>query len=87
MTVRIVTDSTCDLPAELVERHRIIVVPTYINIGAQSYLDGVEITRAEFYARLTTRSPHPTTSAPSIRAAAMPRPSAMAPASLTNRRI
>ena len=66
MTVRIVTDSTCDLPAELIARHRIIVVPTYINIGAQSYLDGVEITREEFYARLPTLSPHPTTSAPSI---------------------
>lgn len=66
MTVRIVTDSTCDLPPELVAQHRIIVVPTCINIGAQSYLDGVEITRQEFYARLPTLSPHPTTSAPSI---------------------
>lgn len=66
MTVRIVTDSTCDLPADLVARHRIIVVPTYVNIGAQSYRDGIEITRQEFYARLPTLSPYPTTSAPSI---------------------
>jgi fatty acid-binding protein DegV len=38
MTVRIVTDSTCDLPSELVQRYRIIVVPTCINIGMTSYL-------------------------------------------------
>jgi DegV family protein with EDD domain len=66
MTVRIVTDSTCDLPADLVARHRIIVVPTCINIGTESYLDGVEMSRQEFYARLPTLSPHPTTAAPSI---------------------
>ncbi|MGC8782033.1 MAG: DegV family protein [Anaerolineae bacterium] len=66
MTVRIVTDSTCDLPADLIAQHRIIVVPTYINVGAKSYLDGLEITRQEFYARLPDFSPHPTTSAPSI---------------------
>ncbi|MCX7669561.1 MAG: DegV family protein, partial [Anaerolineae bacterium] len=66
MTVRIVTDSTCDLPPDLVAQHRIIVVPTCINIGAESYLDGVEITRQEFYARLPALAVHPTTSAPSI---------------------
>ncbi len=66
MTVRIVTDSTCDLPAELIARHRIIVVPTYIHVGATSYLDGIEITREEFYTRLPTFVSHPTTSAPSV---------------------
>lgn len=66
MTVRIVTDSTCDLPPELVARHRIIVVPTCINVGDQSYLDGIEITREEFYERLPVFPVHPTTSAPGI---------------------
>ena len=66
MTVRIVTDSTCDLPADLVARHRIIVVPTCINIGATGYLDGVDITRQAFYERLPALSPHPTTSAPGV---------------------
>lgn len=66
MTVRIVTDSTCDLPADVVARYRIIVVPTSINIGAESYLDGVEMTREDFYARLPTLAVHPTTAAPSI---------------------
>lgn len=66
MAVRIVTDSTCDLPPDLVARYRIIVVPTCINVGDQSYLDGVEIGREEFYERLPVFASHPTTSAPSI---------------------
>jgi len=66
MTVRIVTDSTCDLPPDLIAQHHIIVVPTCINIGDTSYLDGVEITRQEFYERLPALSPHPTTSAPGV---------------------
>ncbi len=66
MTVRIVTDSTCDLPVALVAQHSIIVVPTFINIGPRSYLDGIELPREEFYDRLPSFSPHPTTSAPGI---------------------
>jgi len=64
MPVRIVTDSTCDLPAEVVAEHKITVVPLYINFGAQSYLDGVDLSRSQFYARLPSSSPPPTTSAP-----------------------
>jgi DegV family protein with EDD domain len=66
MAVRIVTDSTCDLPAEITAEHGIIVVPTCIGIGDRSYLDGVEITREEFYDWLPTLSPAPTTAAPGI---------------------
>ena len=65
MTVRIVTDSTCDLPESLVVEHGITVIPLYINIGEQSWLDGVELTREEFYARLPELDPAPTTSVPS----------------------
>jgi len=64
MGIRIVTDSTCDLPASVVAEHGITVVPLYINMGDQSYLDGVEITREEFYKRLPNYNPPPTTSAP-----------------------
>ncbi|MDY0018433.1 MAG: DegV family protein [Anaerolineae bacterium] len=64
MAIRIVTDSTCDLPASVVADHGITVVPLYINMGDQSYLDGVEITREEFYERLPNYNPPPTTSAP-----------------------
>jgi DegV family protein with EDD domain len=66
MVVRIVTDSTCDLPAETITRYGIHVVPLYINVGNQGYLDGVDITRAEFYDRLPTFPEHPTTAVPSI---------------------
>jgi DegV family protein with EDD domain len=65
MTVRIVTDSTCDLPAETIARYGILVVPLYINVGTQSYLDGIDITREEFYQKLPTFTVHPTTAMPS----------------------
>ena len=41
MTIRIVTDSTCDLPKEIAAQHGITVVPLYINFGGESYLDGI----------------------------------------------
>ena len=66
MTVRIVTDSTCDLPAETITRYNIHVVPLYINVGKQGYLDGIDMTREEFYTRLPDFPQHPTTAVPSI---------------------
>lgn len=41
MTVRIVTDSTCDLPAETRVRYGIQIVPLHLNAGKQSYLGGI----------------------------------------------
>jgi len=52
MSIRIVTDSTCDLPESVVAEYGITVIPAYINVGDQSYLDGVELSREEFYRRL-----------------------------------
>jgi DegV family protein with EDD domain len=65
MSVRIVTDSTCDLPPEIIKRYDIWVLPLYINIGRQGFLDGIDITRQDFYARLPSFPAHPTTAAPS----------------------
>ena len=65
MTVRIVTDSTCDLPEEVITRYGIRVVPLYIQVGNREYLDGIDISRDEFYTRLPTFSEHPTTAVPS----------------------
>ncbi|MCB9419148.1 MAG: DegV family protein [Ardenticatenaceae bacterium] len=62
--IRIVTDSTCDLPDSVVDDHHIIVLPLYINIGKMAYLDGVEMSRQVFYQQLPTFNPHPTTAAP-----------------------
>ena len=63
--IRIVTDSTCDLPADVIARYDIRVVPLYINVGAKGYLDGVELTRQEFYANLPAWTTPPTTAASS----------------------
>jgi DegV family protein with EDD domain len=65
MTVRIVTDSTCDLPSEIVGRYGIPVVPLYINVGNQGFLDGIDMKREEFYTRLPSFPTHPTTAVPS----------------------
>jgi len=66
MRIRIVTDSACDLPVEIVEEKEITVVPLYINIGDESYLDGVNLTREEFYERLPGYRSAPKTATPSI---------------------
>lgn len=65
MPVRIVTDSTCDLPAETIARYGICVAPLYINIREKGYLDGIDITREEFYKQLPKFPVHPTTAVPS----------------------
>jgi DegV family protein with EDD domain len=66
MTIRIVTDSTCDLPEHVIEELGIIVVPLYINIGEKGYRDGVDITRQEFYTDLPNYPRQPTTGTPSM---------------------
>jgi len=65
MTVRVMTDSTCDLPADVVSRLGIRVLPLYIHIGNQDFLDGIDMTREEFYKKLPGFPSHPTTAVPS----------------------
>jgi DegV family protein with EDD domain len=62
--VAIVTDSTCDLPEHLVEKYDITVIPLHIQQGDNTYLDGVNLTREQFYAQLPSFHPAPTTAAP-----------------------
>jgi fatty acid-binding protein DegV len=64
MTIRIVTDSTCDLPESVVQECGITVIPLYVNFGARSYLDGVELSRREFYEMLPESDAFPTTAMP-----------------------
>ena len=66
MAVRIVTDSTCDLPSALVQAHGITVVPLTVFFGDEARLDGVEISAGEFYDRLRASSELPRTSQPSV---------------------
>jgi fatty acid-binding protein DegV len=65
MSIRVVTDSNCDLPENLVEQHGIVVIPLYINVGTESYLDGIDLSREDFYKGLPRFKTHPTTSVPS----------------------
>ena len=66
MNIRIVTDSTNDLPAELVDEYDINVIPMYVNFGERSFQDGIDITRQDFYTQLPDSDPFPTTAAPGI---------------------
>ena len=65
MVVRIVTDSTCDLPTAVIVEYGILVVPLYINVGNQGFLDGIDMTRDEFYKKLPAFPYQPTTAVPS----------------------
>jgi DegV family protein with EDD domain len=65
MSVKIVSDSTCDLPKNLLDQHQITIVPLYINMDGQSYLDGVQLSRRDFYTRLVQLKSPPSTAAPS----------------------
>ncbi|MDQ4090027.1 MAG: DegV family protein [Actinomycetota bacterium] len=64
MTVKIVTDSSCDLPDELVSQLGIDVVPLTIRFGSQELVDRVDLTPTEFWARCSTSAELPSTAAP-----------------------
>lgn len=64
--VKIVTDSTCDLPISIVEEFDIRVIPCYVNMNGKSYLDGIDLSREFFFKSLPTANPLPTTSAPGM---------------------
>ncbi len=66
MKLGLVTDSTSDLPADLIERYGIQVVPSILVIEGKQYADGEGVSRDEFYARLPDMKIFPTTAAPSI---------------------
>ena len=66
MKIGIVTDSTADLPAYLIEEHNIQVIPTILVLEGKEYADGIGITREDFYTRLPAFRIPPTTAAPSI---------------------
>lgn len=64
MSIRIVTDSSSDLPPDVVQAFGISIVPMHIIIGSQSYLYGVDMSRQEFNEGLPHFKSHPMTSAP-----------------------
>jgi DegV family protein with EDD domain len=62
--VRIVTDSSCDLPAEVAEALGIIIVPLSIRFGDEEFIDREELTVAEFWTRCVGSDTLPETAAP-----------------------
>lgn len=62
--IGILTDSTADLPQDIVEKYGIEVAPLYINMGSERFTDGVDLTKDEFYRRLPNYDPAPSTAAP-----------------------
>ncbi|MET0150407.1 MAG: DegV family protein, partial [Acidimicrobiales bacterium] len=65
MPVRIVTDSACDLDQALVDQHGIEVVPLSIRFGDDEFVDRIELSNEEFYARMAASDTLPETAAPS----------------------
>lgn len=65
MAIRVVTDSSCDLPARVVKEQNISVLPLYIHTGSHEYLDGIDLSREQFYRDLPGYSEHPSTAVPS----------------------
>ena len=66
MKLGIVTDSTSDLPLNLVQQFGIEVIPSILVIEGKQYADGAGISRSDFYTRLPDMKIFPTTAAPSI---------------------
>ena len=65
MAVKVVTDSTSDIPPDLVQSLGITVVPCNVNLGTETFKDGVDLSAEEFYDRLVNGPEFPNTSQPS----------------------
>lgn len=64
--VKIISDSTCDLSKELIERYNIDILPLHIILGQEEFLDGKNITPDEIYRWADENNTTPKTSAASI---------------------
>src|SRR4030042_2175713 len=64
MTVRVVTDSSCDLPPELARKLSITVVPLCIQLGDNTYLDGIDIDVDRVYQEMIRDQENVKTSVP-----------------------
>ena len=62
--IRIITDSTCEAPQDVLTHPSMTVVPLYVVFGQESLKDQIEISRDEFWRRLPAADPMPTTSQP-----------------------
>lgn len=63
--IKVVCDSTADIPADIVKKYGISIVPINIIFGTETFRDGIDITAEQFYNKLVESHIHPTTSAQS----------------------
>ncbi len=61
--VKILSDSTCDLPKEIIEKYNIAIIPLHIILGEEDYKDGMDITVDEIYQWADANESTPKTSA------------------------
>jgi len=66
--IALITDSTCDIPAEWLKQYEITVIPLTIIFGDEQYLEKVDMSPETFYQRLQSDPVHPTTSQPTPKA-------------------
>ena len=64
--IRIISDSTCDLSKDLIEKYGITIVPLHIVLGEDEFFDGVNIAPDDIYAWSDANNATPKTSATSI---------------------
>lgn len=64
--VKIISDSTCDLSKELIDRYNIEILPLYVRLGDKEFKDGVDITPQQLYSWSDAHGETPGTAAPSI---------------------
>jgi DegV family protein with EDD domain len=64
--VKIFTDSTSDLPKELIEQNAISIIPLYVNFGTESFRDNVDINPAQLFLKVKETGKLPMTSAPTV---------------------
>lgn len=64
--IALVTDSTCDIPLELLKKHQIQVVPLTVHFGDDFYLDRITMQPEQFFNKLKTSTVYPTTAQPAF---------------------
>ncbi|MDD3635960.1 MAG: DegV family protein [Bacteroidales bacterium] len=64
--IGLITDSTCDLPMELIEKYQIQVIPLTVHFGQDFYLDRLTIQPQQFFDKLQKSDVYPTTAQPAI---------------------
>ena len=64
--VKIIADSTCDLTEEICERYDITILPLYVRLGEDEFLDGVNVMPDDLYTWSDAHKETPKTAAPSV---------------------